>query len=35
MIIYIENCYIYKRIKASRDREYNLLQSLFIPQKRW
>ena len=34
MIIYIENCYTCKRIKASKDREYNLLQSLLIPQKR-
>ena len=34
MITYIVNCYICKRIKASRNREYNLLQSLFISQKR-
>ena len=30
MIIYINNYYIYKRIKTSKDREHNLLQSLFI-----
>ena len=30
MIIYVNNCYICKRIKAPKDREYNLLQSLFI-----
>ena len=35
MIIYIIHCYIYKRIKASRDREHDLLQLFFISQKRW
>ena len=35
MIIYIVNCYICKRIKISRDREYDLLQSFLISQKRW
>ena len=34
MIIYIDNCYTCKRIKASKNREHNLLQSLFISQKR-
>ena len=34
MIIYIINYYICKKIKTSRDREYDLLQSLFISQKR-
>ena len=34
MVIYIINYYICKKIKASRDREHNLLQSLPISQKR-
>ena len=34
MITYINNYYIYKKIKALRDREYNLLQLLSISQKR-
>ena len=34
MIIYVNNYYIYKRIKALKNREHNLLQSLFISQKR-
>ena len=34
MIIYINNYYTCKRIKASKDREYNLLQSHSISQKR-
>ena len=35
MIIYIANCYICKKIKTSRNREHDLLQSLPISQKRW
>ena len=35
VIIYVDNYYTCKRIKASKDREHNLLQSLSIPQKRW
>ena len=34
MIIYINNYYIYKRIKASKNREHDLLQSFLISQKR-
>ena len=30
MIIYVNNYYIYKRIKNFKNREYNLLQSLSI-----
>ena len=34
MITYINNYYIYKRIKALKNREYDLLQLLSISQKR-
>ena len=34
MIIYVDNYYICKRIKTPKDREHDLLQSLFILQKR-
>ena len=34
MIIYINNYYTCKKIKALKNREYNLLQSLPILQKR-
>ena len=35
VIIYIANCYICKKIKASRNREHGLLQPFSISQKRW
>ena len=34
MITYIDNYYIYKKIKTLKNREHNLLQPLFISQKR-
>ena len=33
MIIYVNKYYVFKRIKALKDREYDLLQLLFILQK--
>ena len=32
---YIQNCYVCRRSKASRDRINELLKSLFIPEQRW
>ena len=32
---YIQNCYVYRRLKASRDQINELLKSLFIFEQRW
>ena len=34
IVIYVNNYCIYKRIKALKDREHDLLQSFLISQKR-